>query len=111
MGLHRPYIRADVRAEVEHRSAKNNLGQFLDANTGKPIEEQYDLGHKYGHEHWREAKNAERKGLTQEKFNNHMNNPDHFQLEDHVENISHAHEMPKEIQSEDLEEEMGIPRL
>ena len=54
MALHRPYIRASVREEVEKRAEKNEKGQFLDANTGKPIEGKYDLGHKAGHEHWRE---------------------------------------------------------
>ena len=60
MGLHRPYIRESVRAEVENRAQKNEKGQFLDANTGKAIEGQYDLGHKVGHEHWREAEKAEK---------------------------------------------------
>ena len=64
MGLHRPYIRKEVRAEVERRAEKNDKGQFLDANTHEPIEGQYDLGHVSGHEHWRE-------GLLSE------NNPDY----------------------------------
>ena len=51
MGLHRPYIRKEVRAEVERRAEKNDKGQFLDANTHEPIEGQYDLGHVSGHEH------------------------------------------------------------
>ena len=96
MGLHRPYIRESVRAEVENRAQKNEKGQFLDANTGKAIEGQYDLGHKAGHEHWREAEKAEKEGLTQEQFNDRMNNPDYYQIEDPHENRSHTHEQPKE---------------
>jgi len=96
MGLHRPYIRKDVREEVENRAQKNEQGQFLDANTGKAIEGQYDLGHKPGHEHWREAEKAEKEGLTQEQFNDRMNNPDYYQIEDPHENRSHAHEQPRE---------------
>lgn len=96
MALNRPYIRKDVREEVERRAQKNDKGQFLDANTGEPIEGQYDLGHKAGHEHWREAEKAESEGLSQEEFNDRMNNPDYFQIEDPHENRSHAHEMPKE---------------
>ena len=96
MGFHRPYIRESVRAEVENRAQKNEKGQFLDANTGKAIEGQYDLGHKAGHEHWREAEKAEKEGLTQEQFNDRMNNPDYYQIEDPHENRSHAHEQPKE---------------
>ena len=59
-------------------------------------EGQYDLGHKPGHEHWREAEKAEKEGLTQEQFNERMNNPDYYQIEDPHENRSHAHEQPKE---------------
>ena len=96
MALHRPYIRKDVRTEVENRAPKNEKGQFLDANTGKAIEGQYDLGHKPGHEHWRESEKAEKEGLTQEQFNDRMNNPDYYQIEDPHENRSHAHEQPRE---------------
>lgn len=38
MALHRPYIRQEVREEVERRAEKNEKGQFLDANTHEPIE-------------------------------------------------------------------------
>ena len=93
MGLHRPYIRNDVRKEVENRAQKNEEGQFLDANTEKPIDGQYDLGHKAGHEHWQEAEKAEQEGLTQTEFNDRMNNPDLYQIEDPHENRSHKHEM------------------
>lgn len=112
MGLHRPYIRQDVRAEVERRAEKNENGQFLDANTHEPIEGQYDLGHVAGHEHWREVEQAEKEGLTQEEFNDRMNNPDYFQAEDPHENRSHVHEMPAEEtsqsegNSEEIEQEM-----
>ncbi|MBN6073713.1 HNH/ENDO VII family nuclease [Aggregatibacter actinomycetemcomitans] len=52
----------------------------------------YDIGHKPGHEHWREAAKAEAEGLTQKEFNDRMNNPDLYQIEDPKENQSHAHE-------------------
>lgn len=104
MALHRPYIRQEVREEVERRAEKNEKGQFLDANTHEPIEGQYDLGHKAGHEHWREVEQAEKEGLTQEEFNERMNNPDYYQIEDPHENRSHSHEMPAENQSEDQSE-------
>ena len=102
MALHRPYIRKAVREEVENRAEKNDKGQFLDANTKEPIEGKYDLGHKAGHEFWREAEKAEREGLTQEEFNDRMNDPDLYQIEDPHENRSHAHEMLKE-RGEDLD--------
>ena len=100
MGLYRPYIREEVRTEVERRAQKNEEGQFLDANTGKAIDGKYDLGHKAGHEHWREAGKAEQEGLSQQDFNDRMNNPDYFQIEDPHENRSHMHEMPKETAAE-----------
>jgi len=110
MGLYRPRIRSDVRAEVEARAAKNEEGQFLDANTGKPIEGKYDLGHIPGHEHRREVAKAEEEGLSQEEFNDRMNNPDYYQIEDPHENRSHAHEMPGNEpindQSNEMEQDM-----
>lgn len=106
MGLYRPRIRSDVRAEVEARAAKNDEGQFLDANTGKPIEGKYDLGHVAGHEHRREVAKAEEEGLTQEEFNERMNNPDYYQIEDPHENRSHAHEIPDNSQTDAPSEEM-----
>jgi len=104
--LNRPYIRKDVRAEVEQRAPKNEGGQFLDANTGKVIEGKYDLGHRQGHEHWREAEEAEAEGLSQEEFNDRMNNPDYYQIEDPSENCSRRHEMPAQEQLQEYEDEM-----
>lgn len=103
MELHRPYIRDSVRAEVERRTPKNEKGQYFDAHTGKAIEGPYDLGHKFGHEYWREAEKAEKEGLTQEQFNDRMNNPNYYQIEDPHENRSHTYEMPKK-ETEKLEE-------
>ncbi len=105
MALNRPYIRDSVRAEVESRAQKNEEGQFLDSNTGKPIDGQYDLGHKQGHEHRREVAKAEEEGLSQKEFNDRMNDPDLYQIEDPHENRSHAHEMPDNLQSEEMERE------
>ena len=107
MGLHRPYIRKSVREEVELRAQKNKEGQFLDANTGKPIEGSYDLGHKTGHEHRYEVSKAEEEGLTQEEFNERMNDSDLYQIEDLHENRSHTHEQqdsePEETNKQEQE--------
>ncbi len=102
MPLHRPYIRKDVLEEVERRAERNEKGQFLDANTHQPIEGKYDLGHVYDHEFWREAEMAERQGLTQEEFNERMNNPDYYQIEDPHENRSHAHENHESIEASNM---------
>ena len=90
--LHRPYIRKHVRLEVESRAMKTADGRFIDPNTLKPINGKYDLGHKYGHEFWREKEKAEKAGMTQREFNDYMNNPDFYQIEDHSSNRSHRYE-------------------
>jgi hypothetical protein len=94
-----------VRAEVERRAQKNEKGQFLDANTGRPIEGKYDLGHKPGFEHWRKIEKAKQEGLSQSDFNERMNNPDYYQIEDPSENRSRKHEMPKNITDGKMEQD------
>jgi len=104
--LHRPYIRSEVRAEVEARAEKNEKGQFLDANTKQPIEGKYDLGHKAGHEFRTEQAKAEKEGLTQEQFNDKMNNPDLYQIEDPSSNRSHQFEAKEgSVEEETVKEE------
>ncbi len=91
-GLHRPYIRRNVRDEVNNRAPRSPEGKPLDPNTGKPIEGKPDLGHKPGHEFRTEKINAEAQGMNQKDFNNNMNNPDKYQLEDPSSNRSHRYE-------------------
>ena len=52
------------------------------------------MGHVYGHEFWREKAQAEAKCMNQEDFNNYMNNPKFYRIEDPVSNMSHRNEMP-----------------
>lgn len=104
MALHRPYIRKSVRMEVENRALKNEKGQFLDANTGKPIEGKYDLGHKYGHEYRTALREAEEKELTQKEFNDQQNNADYFQIEDPCSNRGHEFEKKDEGEEKFAEE-------
>ncbi|MGE8399346.1 MAG: GH-E family nuclease [Burkholderiales bacterium] len=54
----------------------------MDPNTNRPIDGKPDLGHKTGNEHRTEAASAKSEGLTQKQFNDRMNNPDKYQLED-----------------------------
>ncbi|MDR6290882.1 RHS repeat-associated protein [Inquilinus ginsengisoli] len=98
--LHRPEIRAGVRAEVWGRAPKTADGRPIDPNTGQPIDGTPDLGHVYGREFWREKKKAQEEGLTQEEFNDRMNNPDLYQLEDPKANRSHQYEKPKDSPEE-----------
>lgn len=90
--LHRPYIRKSVRQAVEAKALKLPDGRFLDANTKMPINGKYDLGHVRGHEFWRERDAAMQRGWTQKQFNDYMNNPDFYQIEDPINNRSHRYE-------------------
>ena len=90
--LHRPYIRKWVRKAVEAKAEKLPDGRFIDPNTRKPINGKYDLGHKRNYEFWRMKAEAEAKGMTQKEFNDYMNNPDFYQIEDRYNNRRHKYE-------------------
>ena len=91
--LHRPYIRKSTRSAVEAAAPKLPDGTFIDINTNKPIIGKYDLGHVSGHEFWRERNNAMAQGWSQKQFNDYMNNPKFYQIEDPISNRSHIFEM------------------
>ena len=91
--LHRPYIRKSTRQAVENAANKSMDNLFLDANTGLAINGKYDLGHVYGHEFWRERDRAMALGWSQKQFNDYMNNPIFYQIEDPKINRSHLFEM------------------
>lgn len=90
--MHRPYIRKSTRAEVEARAPPDASGRPLDPNTGRPIDGRPDLGHKPGSEFRREKARAEAEGLTQREFNDRMNNPDLYRLENPSTNRSRVYE-------------------
>ena len=93
--LRRPYIRKRVREEVNRRAPRMPDGRPINPNTRKPIDGTPDLGHKRGYEFWREKQRAEAEGLPQRAFNDRMNNPDKYQLEDPSSNRSHRYEAPR----------------
>jgi len=99
-GLKRPPIRKSTRAAVHAKAPKTPDGKPIDPNTGKAIEGTPDLGHKPGNEFWREKAKAEAEGITQKEFNDRMNDPDKYQLEDPSSNRSHQFEQPREAQPE-----------
>lgn len=99
-GYIRPHLRIEVKTEIYVNAPKNKEGKYLDPNTGKPIEGTPDIGHKPGHEHWRESKKALDEGISQEKFNDRMNNSDYYQLEDPSNNRSHKYEDKSEYKGE-----------
>ena len=90
--LHRPYIRKAVRQTVEDAAPRTPDGRPIDPNTRQPIDGTPDFGHKPGNEFWREKAQAEREGLTQKEFNDRMNDPSKYQLEDPSSNRSHQYE-------------------
>jgi len=92
-GLKRPYIRKKVREAVENNAPRVEDGRPIDPNTGIPIDKKPDLGHVTGNEFWREKAKAESEGLTQRQFNDRMNNPDLYQLENPSTNRSHKYEL------------------
>lgn len=91
-GYRRPHLRKEVKEEIYRNAPKDSQGRYLDANTGLPIEGTPDIGHKPGHEYRREAKKAYDEKLTQEEFNDKMNDASLYQLEDPHNNRSHKYE-------------------
>lgn len=89
---HRPYLRKEVKDAIYANAPKDKDGNPLDPNTFGPIMGTPDIGHKPGHEYWREAQKAFKAGLTQSEFNDYMNNPDFYQLENPHNNRSHQYE-------------------
>ena len=92
--LQRPYIRKPVRVIVEARAPRTASGRPIDPNTLEPIEGTPDLGHKTGNEFRRLKAEAEKRGMSQNAFNDLMNDADLYQLEDLRSNRSHRFELP-----------------
>ena len=90
--LHRPYIRQAVRRIVAGRAKRTTDGKFIDPNTGKKIIGKYHFGHKSGVEFWRMLRYAIEHKMTQSEFNDFCNNPDYYQIEDPMSNMSHIFE-------------------
>jgi hypothetical protein len=87
-------LRQDVKAEIMRRARKTQQGDFIDPNTEKIIPKggPFHFGHKPGFE-WRKTRDKARaEGWTREQVVEHENNPDIYQIEDPLENISHRHE-------------------
>ena len=92
--LRRPYIRKPVRADVESTAPRTAEGKPIDPNTLQPIEGKPDVGHRYGREFRREKAKAQADELSQKEFNERMNDPNLYQLEDPSANRSRRYEKP-----------------
>ena len=73
-------------------SSRTPDGRPIDPNTRQPINGTPDLGHKTGQEFWRLKEQAEAEGLPQKQFNDRLNDPNKYQLEEPSSNRSHKHE-------------------
>jgi hypothetical protein len=93
VSLHRPYIRNWVMDEVEAAAPRAPDGRFIDPNTRLPTDNPV-LGHKPGYEFWRLRDAAEAEGVSQKLFNETLNNPEFYQIEDSASNASHLFEQP-----------------
>jgi Domain of unknown function (DUF4157)/HNH/ENDO VII superfamily nuclease with conserved GHE residues len=92
--LKRPALWESTKAAIR-KAAKTLGGKFLDANTGEVIEGEPVYGHIRGKEHRRLVLEATAKGMSQEQFNNWVNeHPEWFQLETRANNESHRFEKP-----------------
>jgi len=91
--VNRPYIRKWVRDEVEVAAPKAADGRLIDPNTLLPTDNPV-LGHKPGYEFWRLKAAAEAEGISQQLFNETLNNPEFYQIEDATSNASHQFEEP-----------------
>jgi hypothetical protein len=92
--LKRPALRQSLKDAVLKAAKRNTKGELLDANTGEVVREPV-YGHKYGREHRRLALEAAEKGMTQEQFNDWVNDhPEWFQIETKANNESHRFEKP-----------------
>ena len=89
--LHRPYIRKSTKDAVPELP-KGADGRYIDPRDWQPFDGKPDLGHKPGHEFWREKAKAEKEGLTQQQFNDRMNNQNLYQWENPHLNRSHKYE-------------------
>ena len=93
--LERPGFRKDTLDAIKAAAKKTADGKFIDPNTNKVIEGDFDIGHKYGREHRRLVLEAVEKRMTQAEFNDWINNhPEWFQIEDPASNRSGTFEKP-----------------
>jgi hypothetical protein len=94
--LNRSYKRQSTVTKINNEAQKVD-GKFKDPNTKEPIEGDYHIGHKTGYEYWKFRNWAESQGMTQAQFNDIMNDPDIYQIEDAMNNMSHIFEAPDDI--------------
>ncbi|WP_367867724.1 DUF4157 domain-containing protein [Pedobacter sp. WC2423] len=96
----RPKYREGLVNEVWEAAKAQGNGKVIDPLTKKeltwdrtkPRTEQWDMGHKYGHEYRELVKRRANGEITHEQFLDEYNNPKNYQPEDPMSNQSHAGE-------------------
>lgn len=94
--LKRPYLRDATRKVIEDSTPKalDGSGRYIDPD-GQVRNGPYQYGHSYGKENRRLIIEAGEKGMSQEQFNDWVNNhPQWFRMESKEYNLSHAGEKP-----------------
>ena len=94
--LHRPYIRQST-IDVVNANTKVNYktGQIYDEISKKWVDpSNVELGHTTGNEYWYWRNWAEAQGMTQEQFNDFMNNSEFYRWQEITSNRSHLYEDP-----------------
>ena len=88
-----PYIRKWVRDELEEAQEYTEGGLRIDPNSGVPYAGPPDIGHRAGFELWKMKALAGQNGLTQQEFNEMMQDPEFYQYENPATNRSHCFEL------------------
>ncbi|MFF3920173.1 LamG-like jellyroll fold domain-containing protein [Streptomyces sp. NPDC001852] len=89
-------LRSSTKQAVQDAAPRDEEGNFIDPNTGQsiPSEGPFHYGHKPGYEYWRNRDMAQAKNWTRQQFVDFENDPDHYQIEDPYNNMSHQYEQP-----------------
>ena len=82
-------------------------GDYRNNTTRETITGPVDIGHDFGWEHRRLELAAQELKMTQQQFNDYVNaHPEHFRLENWIDNRSHKNEMPGKDDIERVKQHM-----
>ncbi|BCJ36379.1 hypothetical protein Athai_38820 [Actinocatenispora thailandica] len=89
-------LRADTKGKIQAKAPKDSSGNYIDPNTGQSVPKTgpFHYGHKPGYEFWRNREMAESDNWTRDEFIEYENDPEHYQIEDPANNMSHKYEQP-----------------
>jgi len=87
---------AATKTAILAAAPQDSAGNFIDPNTGQiiPASGPYHFGHLPGFEYWRNRDLAIQLGWTRVEFIQFENDPNHYQVEDPTNNMSHRYEQP-----------------